>query len=146
MNLQSIADALPTVPQDAKNDVEDLVAELFPDDNQYGPEVIRVLREHNCSISQIRHWRNNLEVKKCMSCPCHCKDRQSLLIHMKQKKHYYGVNKLNELKEDFISRLNINHPDAEFKDIHGHYVELADFEKAEYCELLYLTLLQIRFR
>lgn len=70
---------------------------------------------------------------------------------MKEESHFFGVEKLNDLKRKFIVRLNENHPtvieaSAAFKDIHGHFNDLEDFEKAEYSELLFLTVLQISFR
>ena len=151
--MENLGNALPGVPGGQVNDEDqatNLALDLFGD-GALGPNVVRVLRENNASVSTLRRLlANPASFKKCMCCPRHCKDRSELLDHMREAKHFYGVANLNDLKSDFIKRLSDSHEqiptNSEFRDIHQYFATLGDHEKAEYSELLFLTLLQIRFR
>jgi hypothetical protein len=94
----------------------------------------------------------------CMTCPA-CFDTYSELrnhlVRMeysngkKKNKCFYGVERLNNEKEDFVSRLNTKRQEmkknevAEFKDTHVLYEEMTQTQQQEYIKLLRLTLLQI---
>lgn len=150
-DLRAIQEALPEVHEGLENEAQNVAPDLFNDDI-FGPAAVRVLRENGVTVTEIRRmFGDPAAFKKCMCCPRHCRDRRTLLRHMREEEHFFGVSRLNELKKKFIGRLNENHSeiiaaDAAFRNIHAHFNDLEDFERAEYSELLFLTLLQIAFR
>jgi hypothetical protein len=114
------------------------------------------LLEEGLSISAIKKHAKEI-VHGCMTCPACFDTSYELRSHLFQRKYsngkkknkcFYGVERLNNEKEDFVSRLNTKRREmkkegAEFKDTHVLYEEMSPAEKLEYIKLLRLTLLQI---
>lgn len=114
-------------------------------------EEFKALVNLGVTKSALRRAVKRSKERKCMTCPFHGKDFKDLKNHLvKHKGHFYGVERLNNEKKDFIDRLLESHPALadqgiqEFNDVHGHYAEFEDHEKSEYEELLFLSMLQIK--
>lgn len=110
------------------------------------------LLEEGASKTVLRRVLNRHDIHKCMTCPFHGKDIPDLRKHLRKcKDHFYGVERLNNEKADFVERCLVRHPPLaeevqEFQDMHKHYVKFEVFEKREYENLLWLSMLQIRLR
>eukprot|EP01039_Chlorochromonas_danica_P011257 gene11258-12556_t len=103
------------------------------------------------SKSAIARLQKQAQYYKCMSCPFHAENAKSLRKHIFKKKHYYGLPRLKEEKEDFASRVQEEHQVEEeglgsFRHMHAFYREMASHEKREYIVLLYISYLQISMR
>jgi hypothetical protein len=99
-------------------------------------------------------------VCRCLCCPFHAENYSELHQHMRIREHIYGVNRLKQEKANFYERVMFEHRDNDLQvdaeeDVFGKcttfnslsdvYDHLHDHEKAEYAELLFLTLYQMLY-
>lgn len=92
------------------------------------------------------------DIRQCMSCQYHGRNLSNLKMHIRQRKHVYGVDRLAAKKADFVCRLLETHTGLEgkgiqlFCDVHDFYQEFEDWAKHEYNRLLLLSMQQIHLK
>lgn len=139
------------VPENVQEDARVLeeLREMFPGE-VFGRDMVENLLNNGFDTAALRRLRRRADFFKCMNCPQCRGSRDELLLHMRREAHYYGLDRLQREKMDFIHRLHDSLPNFDrnstFKEIGPFYTEMAPHEKQEYIDLVFLTLQQIRFR